>query len=64
MTLKILLIGIIITIFWLFVFLVSVQFPTNKINVMFNLTLTDCFKMGCSYQPKPYNKSICVCLIK
>jgi uncharacterized membrane protein len=64
MILKILLVAIIIAIFWLIVFLVSVQHPTNKVNIMFNLTDIECFKMGCSYQPKPYNNSICVCLIK
>lgn len=64
MTLKILLIGIIIAMFWLVMFLVSVQYPTNKINIVFNTTKSECFEMGCSYQPKSYNESICVCLIK
>ena len=64
MTLKILFVGIIIAVFWFAMFLVSVQYPTNKINIIFNINKMECFNMGCSYQPKSYNNSYCVCLIK
>jgi hypothetical protein len=61
---KILIVGLLIVLFWISMFLISIQYPTTDIRVVKNVSKAECFEMGCSYQPKSDGHDMCVCLVK
>ena len=61
---KILLVGLLIILFWVTIFLISLKHPTTNVKIIPNISELECFEMNCSYQPRSSNESICVCLIE
>jgi len=60
---KILLVALVIGLFWITIFLISLKYQTD-IKIITNISEPECFKMNCSYQPKTFNRSICICPVE